>query len=456
MIFEELVGHAKEQRKDSTSSSSSSSSPKSLLDLENHSAETPRLLAKKRPGKGLAAAMRRETLARQVPGQAVGFFAPWCQICSGFSLVTFLGWFFGCVAFSLACTGFGLASSSTRETERHVQHGFASGSIFFIVASFFVWLLPTVSTPFLAWYCLSVGLLVYFFVKTTTSDPGYVQLPAVPPKADGDDDPEASRLSTPLLADDATCQPCAPGDEGGSGSGGGGEGGERGSSGSAAMHIRFLARKGDLHASLLCSTCLLERPARSKHCGTCGRCVHRFDHHCPFVNTCVGRDNIGYFIGFTSFCTLAIGSHLYVALPHIWGLCGASGGGDGGGVGRAARNMGDDDHQGGRGGMLAGVAHGIEKLSCGVGEAPNALVVITGLAVVHFLWITFLGIAQMTQIYGDITTYEAIRGVESSPVNCKQGCANISSILRARPTQGTGPKTNHGDGGGAATGHFKG
>ncbi|DBA05283.1 TPA: hypothetical protein N0F65_007445 [Lagenidium giganteum] len=48
----------------------------------------------------------------------------------------------------------------------------------------------------------------------------------------------------------------------------------------------------------LCHTCHIQRPLRSKHCRVCKTCIHMFDHHCPFIDNCVGRDNYVYFVGF--------------------------------------------------------------------------------------------------------------------------------------------------------------
>ncbi|CAD6502457.1 BgTH12-05049 [Blumeria graminis f. sp. triticale] len=45
-----------------------------------------------------------------------------------------------------------------------------------------------------------------------------------------------------------------------------------------------------------CRTCLLLKPARSKHCSICKRCISKHDHHCIFINNCVGYGNYHFFL----------------------------------------------------------------------------------------------------------------------------------------------------------------
>ena len=45
----------------------------------------------------------------------------------------------------------------------------------------------------------------------------------------------------------------------------------------------------------ICPDCIVKRYPRSRHCQCCGKCVEKFDHHCPWVNNCIGAKNLGIF-----------------------------------------------------------------------------------------------------------------------------------------------------------------
>jgi len=57
----------------------------------------------------------------------------------------------------------------------------------------------------------------------------------------------------------------------------------------------------------LCSICLTFKPERCHHCRICDRCICGMDHHCPWMNNCIGSGNLKHFILFLIYVwTLAV------------------------------------------------------------------------------------------------------------------------------------------------------
>lgn len=52
------------------------------------------------------------------------------------------------------------------------------------------------------------------------------------------------------------------------------------------------------------------KPARSHHCTVCGQCFFLMDHHCPWINNCVGLENRKYFLLFCFYLMLGCAYNL--------------------------------------------------------------------------------------------------------------------------------------------------
>merc|ERR1712193_362521 len=55
-----------------------------------------------------------------------------------------------------------------------------------------------------------------------------------------------------------------------------------------------------------CRKCVKVKPDRCHHCRVCQRCVLKMDHHCPWINNCVGYYNYKYFYLFILYALLIL------------------------------------------------------------------------------------------------------------------------------------------------------
>ncbi|XP_076253049.1 palmitoyltransferase ZDHHC6 [Rhynchophorus ferrugineus] len=74
----------------------------------------------------------------------------------------------------------------------------------------------------------------------------------------------------------------------------------------------------------MCGICQGYKAPRSHHCRKCGRCVLKMDHHCPWINNCVGWGNHAHFTYFLLFAILGcfhasivLGCSLYRAIYRV-------------------------------------------------------------------------------------------------------------------------------------------
>lgn len=62
--------------------------------------------------------------------------------------------------------------------------------------------------------------------------------------------------------------------------------------------IDFLKIVPSFEPNQLCPECEIVKSKRGRHCNVCGKCVERFDHHCPWINNCIGEKNHSYFYAY--------------------------------------------------------------------------------------------------------------------------------------------------------------
>lgn len=131
-----------------------------------------------------------------------------------------------------------------------------------------------------------------------------------------------------------------------------------------------------------CTLCMVRKPLRSKHCRRCRRCVSKQDHHCPWINNCVGNNNIRHF--FIYILSLELGIAFFITL--VWSYIEA--------LPASAKPQ---------------ICNILTPPLCSLVLRDPWTVALTVWTTLQLIWVTLLLVVQTVQISKNQTTYENMK-----------------------------------------------
>ncbi|XP_068167527.1 putative palmitoyltransferase ZDHHC13 isoform X2 [Antennarius striatus] len=126
-------------------------------------------------------------------------------------------------------------------------------SVFWMLVTWCLWFLPDgPSTTLQVLFALTAAGLLYYYLRTCRTDPGFVKATEEEKK----------------------------------------------------MNVLVLAEAGCLDPRIFCTSCMSKKPMRTNHCFSCDACVAKQDHHSIWTNCCIGARNHHHFVLFLFFLML--------------------------------------------------------------------------------------------------------------------------------------------------------
>jgi len=83
------------------------------------------------------------------------------------------------------------------------------------------------------------------------------------------------------------------------------------------VHPTSVVARDSFRMCSYCIKCDDVKPYGTSHCSTCNKCIVDLDHHCPFLQNCVGKHNVRAFICFCLWCSIGctLAFVIAIALP---------------------------------------------------------------------------------------------------------------------------------------------